>query len=73
MPDIQHDPCPQCGKPPAMYEVLHGWHPCSCGGHRTRRCRADKGGCGHAMYVPALNPEVCTPPRDGFPSLAAPG
>lgn len=66
MPDIQHDPRPQCGRPPAPYKILHGWCPCRCGGHRTRTCREDAGGCGHELYVPPLDEETCTPVPQGF-------
>jgi len=54
-------PCPACGQLPVYGRVLAGWRPCNCGGHRTTRCRADKGGCGHLRLDPPHDPEVCLP------------
>ena len=66
MIDIQRDPCPRCGRPPAPHMVLMGWHPCLCGGHQTRYCRDDNGGCGHELFVPPLVQGRCRPPTQGF-------
>lgn len=66
MTDIQRDPCPQCGRKPGPYLVLNGWHPCLCGGHSTRHCRDDNGGCGYTLYDPPLVEGRCLQPMQGF-------
>lgn len=58
--------CRGCGRWPKPYRFLIGWHPCLCGGHQTRFCRADTGGCGHTHYDPPINPDRCIEPGFGF-------
>lgn len=66
MTDLHRDPCPTCGRVPAPFKVLRGFSPCICpGGHETRYCRADAGGCGTTMYVPPLT-DRCKAVRQGF-------
>lgn len=57
--------CEACGREFGPYLVIRGHQPCQClRGHRTARCDADTGGCGHVTYDPPLG-ERC---RDvGFP------
>lgn len=54
--------CHACGRWPAPYRFLLGWRPCRCGGHATRFCRDDNGGCGSTHHDPPLDPDTCTPP-----------
>lgn len=68
--DLHHDPCPRCGREPGPYRVLMGWHPCLCGGHNTRTCRDDNGGCGYEVYVPPLVEGRCRAPRQGFTGVS---
>lgn len=58
--------CRACGRWPGPYRFLIGWQPCQCGGHQTRSCRADNGGCGHTEHEPPIDPESCTEPGFGF-------
>ena len=58
--------CPECGLLPGPNLVLHGWHPCRCGGHATTYWRADNGGCGHTRYEPPIDPERCSDAPFGF-------
>jgi hypothetical protein len=48
--------------------VLMGGHLCLCGGHKTRYCRDDIGGCGHTVFVPPLMERRRRPPIQGFTS-----
>ena len=61
--DVVHSPCPSCGHDPRLELVPVGWRPCRCdtGGHRTRWCRTDEGGCGTTIFDPPLQ-EGCTTP-----------
>jgi hypothetical protein len=62
-PDLQSDPCPACGRASDYYgAVAASWIPCRCGGHRTRLCREDAGGCGHEWIDPQMIEGRCTPP-----------
>lgn len=50
------------GLPTAPPWVLHGWHPCSCGGHRYISCRHPEHGHTYSnefRYVPPIDPEFC--------------
>lgn len=66
MTDTPRDRCPNCDREFGPYRVLVGWHPCLCGGHRTRYCREDTGGCGHESYDPPLDERTCRTVRQGF-------
>jgi hypothetical protein len=58
--------CPTCGRWPAPNRFLAGWHACRCGGHATRYCTPDTGGCGTTTYDPLIDPEACRDPSWGF-------
>lgn len=63
------DDCPACARPYIYGHILSGWRPCTCGGHRTTLCRADKGGCGHTQLDPPHNPDTCLPDTGHAPRL----
>ncbi len=62
MPEREtYPPACTCDRPYTAGNVLVGWRPCSCRGHRTLECRGDTGGCGATHYLPELT-DTCTDP-----------
>lgn len=59
--------CIGCGRRYAGGQVLVGWAPCNCGGHRTVYCRDDDvDGCGETRYSPPRDEDTCRSPGFGF-------
>ena len=57
--------CQFCGREFAYGNVLFGFEPCKCGGHKYAYCREDKQGCGETTYIPPMG-QTCRPVSFGY-------